>query len=112
MSHITCMCDPRGPLYLRNPKNDITHNITLHTLGAVIVMFYYPPEEGSMKYCCLGVFQKEYFRPTTKRLGSKHEKRLRGSTQATILPLAIILTAALWASVFLILILQNECTFK
>ena len=24
--------------------------------------FYYPPEVSSMKYCCLGVFRKEYFR--------------------------------------------------
>ena len=23
---------------------------------------YYPPEVGSMKYCCLGVFTMEYFR--------------------------------------------------
>ena len=35
-------------------------------------------------------------------LGSKNKKHLRGSTQATILPLAIILTAALWALVSII----------
>ena len=23
---------------------------------------YYPPEVSSMKYCCLGVFKKEYFK--------------------------------------------------
>ena len=27
--------------------------------------FYYPPEESSMKYCCLGVFRTEYFRLVT-----------------------------------------------
>ena len=32
-------------------------------------------------------------------VGSKHKKHLGGSTQATIHPLAIILTAALWALV-------------
>ena len=26
---------------------------------------YYPPEVSSMKYCCLGVFRKEYFRLVT-----------------------------------------------
>ena len=26
---------------------------------------YYPPEVSSMKYCCLGVFRKEYFRFVT-----------------------------------------------
>ena len=26
----------------------------------------YPPEVRSMKYCCLGVFRKEYFRLLTK----------------------------------------------
>ena len=30
-------------------------------------------------------------------MGSKNKKHLRGSTQATIHPLTIILTAALWA---------------
>ena len=25
-------------------------------------LFYYPPEVSSMKYCCWGVFRKEYFR--------------------------------------------------
>ena len=32
-------------------------------------------------------------------MGSRNKKHLRGSTQATILPLPIILTAALWAFV-------------
>ena len=32
-------------------------------------------------------------------MGSKNEKHLRGSTQVTILPFAMILTAALWAMV-------------
>ena len=27
---------------------------------------YYPPEVSSMKYCCLGVFRKEYFRLVSK----------------------------------------------
>ena len=27
---------------------------------------YYPPELSSMRYCCLGVFRKEYFRLVTK----------------------------------------------
>ena len=35
-------------------------------------------------------------------LGSKNKKHLRGSTQATIHPLAIILTAALWVLVSII----------
>ena len=29
--------------------------------------FYYPPEMSSFKYCCLGVFRKEYFRLVTKQ---------------------------------------------
>ena len=29
--------------------------------------FYYPPEVSSMKYCCWGVFRKEYFRLFTKQ---------------------------------------------
>ena len=37
-----------------------TCNIFPSTLG-----FYYPPEVSSMKYCCLGVFTKEYFRLVT-----------------------------------------------
>ena len=67
-----------------------------------------------MKYCHLGVFRKEYFRLVTKyhkkkkcpkkvvQLGSKNNKHLGGTTQATIHPLAIILTAALWALVSII----------
>ena len=27
---------------------------------------YYPPEVSSMKYCCLGIFRKEYFRCVTE----------------------------------------------
>ena len=30
-------------------------------------LIYYPPEVSSMKYCCLGVFRKEYFRLVTKK---------------------------------------------
>ena len=30
------------------------------------VKIYYPPGVRSMKYCCLGVFRKEYFRLITK----------------------------------------------
>ena len=65
-----------------------------------------------MKYCCLGVFRKEYSRLVTKTvqiektntdilvwLGSKNKNHLRGSTQAIIHPLAIILTLALLALV-------------
>ena len=29
-------------------------------------LIYYPPEVSSMKYCCLGVFMKEYFRLVIK----------------------------------------------
>ena len=57
-----------------------------------------------MKYCCLGLFRKEYLRlvingANRKKwteililFGSKNKKHLRGSTQATIHPLAIMLT--------------------
>ena len=31
-----------------------------------IYNIYYPPEVSSMKYCCLGVFRKEYSRHLTK----------------------------------------------
>ena len=38
--------------------------------GPLLVMgrgiIYYPVEVSSMKYCCLGVFRKEYFRFVTK----------------------------------------------
>ena len=30
-----------------------------------IRLLYYPPEVSSMKYCCLGVFRKEYVRLAT-----------------------------------------------
>ena len=66
------------------------------------------------KYRGFGVFLLRYF-PLVKtykplhfnaekliELGSKNKKHLRGSTQATILPLAIILTVALWALVSII----------
>ena len=72
---------------------------------------YYTPEVRRGKYWGLGVFPLQYF-PIVKiwkplhykaekliYLGSKSNKHLRGSTQATIHPLAIILTAALWALV-------------
>ena len=62
-----------------------------------------------MKYCCLGVFGKGYFRLVTNsptkilvKLGSKNKKHLRGSTEATIHPLDIILSVALWALVSVI----------
>ena len=79
-----------------------------------VAYLYYPPEVSSMKYCCLGVFRNEYMNTSgsslssankkkwTKILGSKRKKHLRGSTQATIHPLAIILTPALWALVIII----------
>ena len=28
-----------------------------------LILFYYPPKVSIMKYCCLGIFRKEYFRP-------------------------------------------------
>ena len=31
-------------------------------LSLSLDIIYYPPEVSSMKYCCLGVFRKEYFR--------------------------------------------------
>ena len=40
-----------------------------------------------------------YFHRHEYSLGSENKKHLRGSTQGTILPLAIILTMALWALV-------------
>ena len=72
-----------------------------HGLGYVQTtrsFIYYPPEVSSMKYCQLGVFRKEYFRLVTKyhkkkkypkkvvQLGSKNNKHLRGTTQATLVP--------------------------
>ena len=30
------------------------------------IIIYYPPEVSSMKYCCLGIFRKEYLRLLTK----------------------------------------------
>ena len=78
------------------------------------IVHYYPQEVSSMKYCCLGIFRKEYFRLVTNwckwtkhtkmlvKLSSKNKKHLRGSTQARINPLAIILTAALRALVSII----------
>ena len=30
-----------------------------------IFIFYYPPEVSSMKYCCFGLFRKEYYRLIT-----------------------------------------------
>ena len=41
--------------------------VSLHEyLLEVILIIYYPPEVSSMKYCCLGVFRKEYFRLVSK----------------------------------------------
>ena len=31
-------------------------------LELTFTLLYYPPEVSSMKYCCSGVFRKEYFR--------------------------------------------------
>ena len=58
--------------------------------NVVFLVFYYPPEVSRVKYWGLGVLIK---------LGSKNKKHLKGSTQATIHPLAIILTATVWALV-------------
>ena len=72
-----------------------------------------------MRFCCLVVFRKKYFRLVTKqfkwknpailvgigaKLGSKIKKHLRGSTQpqTIIHPLAIILTAALVSIIIII----------
>ena len=82
------------------------------------VLIYYPPEVRRGKYCRLGEFccnilpscqdmktiklllhKHEYSRIVKKK---KKKKNLRGSSQATILPLAIILTTALWALVSII----------
>ena len=39
----------------------------LGTLGtSKLCRVYYPPDVSSMKYCCLGVFRKEYFRLVTR----------------------------------------------
>ena len=35
--------------------------------GVAFLISYYPLEVNSMKYCCLGVFRKEYFRLVTKQ---------------------------------------------
>ena len=69
------------------------------------------PEVWRGKYWGLEVFLLQYFplvniwkcciiiALTWIYMGSKHKKHLRGSTQATIHLLAIILTTALWALV-------------
>ena len=74
------------------------------------MFLYYPPEVSSMKYSCLGVFRKEYFRLVTnysattknrlKYWHSNYKKHLRGSIPATIHPLALILT--IWELVSII----------
>ena len=44
------------PFYtMPDPNNPVSGKTTV----------YYPPEVSSMKYCCLGVFRKEYFRLVT-----------------------------------------------
>ena len=42
----------------------VTITLVIHTsvsVGGPTYYIYYPPEGRSMKYCCLGVFRKEYF---------------------------------------------------
>ena len=45
----------------------------VYPVYCTFLRFYYPPEVSSMKYCCLGVFRKEYFRLVTKHC--KYKKR-------------------------------------
>ena len=80
-----------------------------------VLFLYYTPEVRQGEYWGLGVFLLQYA-PVGKRykllyensinmkkkFGSKNKKNLRGSTQATIHPLAIILSPALWALVSMI----------
>ena len=35
--------------------------------GRIWGSFYYQPEVSIMKYCCLGLFSKEYFKVVTKQ---------------------------------------------
>ena len=51
---ITCNC---ALTFLKSPTSNC--EIEYHRL-------YYIPDVSSMKYCCLGVFRKEYFRLVTK----------------------------------------------
>ena len=72
-------------------------------------MKYYPPEVSSMKYCCLGVFSKEYFRLVTNYIVQIGEKswyswvvKIRNASELVLrpqYPLAIILTTVLRALV-------------
>ena len=75
-------------------------------------MYYYPPEVRRGEYWGFGVFLLQYF-PLIKigkplhyncinMFSSKNSKHLKGSIQATILPLAIILMVALQALVTII----------
>ena len=58
-----------------------------------VINIYYPPEVRRGEYWGLGVFLFQYF-PLVKII-CKDKKHLRGSTQNTRHPLAIILTAGL-----------------
>ena len=44
----------------------VQHETTSGGHHIEITCIYYPPEVGSMKYCCLGVLEKEYFMLVTK----------------------------------------------
>ena len=82
----------------------------VYPLGIVaeysLYIFYYPPEVRRGDYWGLGVFLLQYFPLVNVRkccalivftgihLGSKNKKHLRGSTQAKMHPLALILTLA------------------
>ena len=46
---------------------DVSFLVRQHHDGVrAFCFFYYPPEVSSIKYCCLEVFRKEYFRLVTK----------------------------------------------
>ena len=46
---------------------DVSFLVRQHHDGVrALCFFYYPPKVSTMKYCCLEVFRKEYFRLVTK----------------------------------------------
>ena len=56
--------DTSGALHLRGLLRVLTLT-DIKQAHNMKTMFYYPPEVCSMKYCCMGVFRKEYFRLLT-----------------------------------------------
>ena len=105
---ITVFCDLCG-----NSQNSVTF-VPGSDVRYTCIYVYYPMEGSSIKYCHLGVFRKECFRlfinkPRKEKChkflvlsGSKKKKPIRVSTQATLCPLAMILTTALWALVSIV----------